>query len=167
MDDSARTARDFAIELHDGQIDKFGKDYSAHVIHVGQMLADYGWEYEAVGYLHDVVEDCGVSLQEIEDRFGETVRNGVDAVSRRRGEDYEQDYLPRVLQNELALLAKYADCRDNFGKIHLLHDPEQAARDKKKFGTMLRKLEGLRPELTRWGPPPRLVYADGLWVEDA
>lgn len=156
-------ARAFALEAHKGQVDKLGVPYGAHINHVGESVAQVGPEFEAVGYLHDVVEDCGVSLEEIGDRFGDIVMRGVDAMTRRAGETYTGDYLPRLIRNQIGLVVKYADSRHNYGKIHLLDDGETATRLRRKYEGVFLHLEGVHPQLKRWGDPVDLLFRDDAW----
>lgn len=81
-DDLIREARDFAIAAHGDQ--KYGDaPYRSHLFAVVAVLRDFGYrgKYEIAGWLHDVVEDCGVSLSEIKARFGSDVVAIVHAVS--------------------------------------------------------------------------------------
>ena len=119
---------------------------------------------EAVGYLHDTVEDCDVTLDVIEREFGSEVRAGVDAMTKREGEDYHGAYLDRLLGSELGPLAKYADRRHNYGKIHLLDDPATRDRLSAKYTAVFTRLEGTRPELLEWGPVPQLAYTATGWA---
>lgn len=79
----------FAARAHAGQTRK-GSDipYVAHVVHVSVILLRHGFgeELAIAGLLHDVVEDCGVGLAEIEAAFGPRVAALVDAVSERKAE---------------------------------------------------------------------------------
>ena len=164
MSNLQNDAREFAIKAHAAQVDKLGYPYAAHVIHIGNTLAPYGPEAEATGYLHDVVEDCRVSLNDIEARFGSVVRASVDAMTKRPSEDYHEAYLGRLLDDPIGPLAKYADSRHNFGKIHLLHDPAARERLTAKYIAVFRKLEAAQPALLDWGPIPALTFVKGGWV---
>lgn len=74
----------FAQQLHDNQFRKSGEPYIAHPIAVAGLLKDLGGDKAmiAAGFLHDVVEDTEVSLEEIEQRFGEEVRHLVEGVTK-------------------------------------------------------------------------------------
>lgn len=76
-------ARQFARRAHEGQLRKDGAPYIAHPERVAQLLMRYHYDDEVVaaGWLHDVVEDCGVQLSEIEQLFGKRVASLVDAVT--------------------------------------------------------------------------------------
>lgn len=64
--------------------------------------------YSIVAYLHDVVEDTSVTLNEIELLFGTDVCYAVTAITKRKSEKYT-DYLSRVYKNEVARRVKYYD----------------------------------------------------------
>ena len=76
-------AEQFAKQVHKGQKDNFGKPYFEHPKHVVGLLKKWKQDEEviAAGYLHDVVEDCNISLKEIEKKFGKRVAKLVDAMS--------------------------------------------------------------------------------------
>jgi len=68
MKKTVSDAREFAIKAHGNQL--YGnKPYVYHLDAVVKILEPYGETAQIIGYLHDVVEDTGVSLQEIEDEF--------------------------------------------------------------------------------------------------
>ena len=60
--------------------------YITHPFHVSVILLRHGFPADVViaGLLHDVVEDQGVPLSEIEDRFGSRVAEFVAALSERK-----------------------------------------------------------------------------------
>ncbi|MEZ4406200.1 MAG: HD domain-containing protein [Polyangiales bacterium] len=81
-----KRALDHAAVWHRGQRRKYpGVEvpYVSHVAGVVAVLAGYGFddEVQAAGALHDVIEDCGVTRDEIAQRFGDRVATLVDAVS--------------------------------------------------------------------------------------
>jgi (p)ppGpp synthase/HD superfamily hydrolase len=81
-----RRALEFASVKHQGQFRKHPTQkipYISHPVSVGLMLARAGYDDEVVaaGVLHDVVEDCGVKLEELNDIFGPRVARLVDQVS--------------------------------------------------------------------------------------
>lgn len=95
----------FAEEAHRGQLRKYtDAPYIEHPLAVAEMVAKvqhhaYGPKSMAdfdrenlnenqacVAVLHDVVEDCGVTLSTLEAAFGRTVANGVDALTSRKEE---------------------------------------------------------------------------------
>lgn len=126
MVDLANGVADLA---HGGQTDKAGQPYRTHPKRVAAYVkADgYGDEYQAVAWLHDVVEDTPVSLGWL-GRLGftDTVLEAVDAITMREGETRE-DYYQRVKANPIALVVKLADVRDNSDPERLALLPDDAA----------------------------------------
>lgn len=73
----------FATKAHSsvGQKRKYsGEDYIVHPIEVAEMVSATGGTEEmiAAAYLHDVVEDTGISIDEIRKEFGDIVANLVN-----------------------------------------------------------------------------------------
>jgi len=76
MNDLIERAMAFAEEAHKGQVRKYnGQPYFTHPARVAKRLENLGFwpEMVAAGYLHDVVEDCGVKIEEIRSLFGDKV----------------------------------------------------------------------------------------------
>ena len=73
-----------AEENHKGQFRKSGEPYIIHAIQVGYILAMLrtGPKTIAAGLLHDVVEDCDVTVETIGDMFGEEVASLVESVTK-------------------------------------------------------------------------------------
>ena len=78
---------DFAYQLHSGQVRASGEPYIIHPVAVADLLRDIGGSAAviAAGFLHDVVEDTGVTPNEIEARFGAEVRGLVEGVTKLGG----------------------------------------------------------------------------------
>ncbi len=71
----------FATNAHQGQQRKsFRIPYILHPMEVASIIATVTDDVEimAAGMLHDTVEDCGIPLSEIGERFGERVRKLVE-----------------------------------------------------------------------------------------
>lgn len=117
-------ARIFAMKSHEGQTRKYsGQPYFSHPELVANILKYMTTDEDliAAAYLHDVLEDTGVSLQELQRRFGERVAGLVWELT----SDSEQiqimgkaAYLANKmnLMSDEAFLIKLADRLDN------LHD---------------------------------------------
>ncbi|MBO4926394.1 MAG: HD domain-containing protein [Clostridia bacterium] len=113
-----KTAQEWAERLHQGQADKSGKPYIRHPARVAGRLQTP--EAQVVGWLHDTVEDTGLSLSEVEKEFGIETAKAVDAVSRKDGEDWDA-YLLRVKKNPIARQVKISDLIDNSNLSRLDH----------------------------------------------
>ncbi len=106
-----------AAHGHEDQVDKGGKAYILHPIYVMMELNTDDEELMIIAILHDWVEDCNKSIIEglTELRrlgFSERVIAGVDAVTRRPGEDYD-DFIRRCAQNPDGPPVKRVDLKHN------------------------------------------------------
>ena len=81
------SAFDFGFQLHEGQFRASGDPYIVHPVAVADLLRDIGASAPviAAGFLHDVVEDTDVSLDEIQEHFGSEVRELVEGVTKLGG----------------------------------------------------------------------------------
>ncbi len=103
-------ARNLAVKQHEGQVDKAGQPYVSHPERVaGRLKTD---EEKVVGWLHDTVEDTGLSLEAVETQFGPDTARALDAISRRPDEAWD-DYLIRVKADPVARNVKISDLIDN------------------------------------------------------
>jgi (p)ppGpp synthase/HD superfamily hydrolase len=78
-------AFEFAKKAHDGQVRKYtGEPYIVHPIEVANIVASVTDDCECIcaALLHDVIEDCGVTKQElINSGFGFAIAEMVDQLS--------------------------------------------------------------------------------------
>jgi (p)ppGpp synthase/HD superfamily hydrolase len=93
-----------------------------------------------VAYLHDVVEDSAVTLQDLTDLgFDGYVVHAVDALTRRDGEVYA-DYIQRVAESdETAAAVKVADLTDNMERTD---NPEKLVSLRPRYEKALMFLSG-------------------------
>lgn len=79
-----RKAYNFAENAHRGQKRISGEDYIVHPLAIAIILAELQLDLKTVaaGLLHDVVEDTGITLVDIESNFGEEVAIMVDGVTK-------------------------------------------------------------------------------------
>lgn len=82
--DFVLSAFDYASKHHFQQFRKSGEPFINHCIEVTYILATYQMSPTtlACGLLHDVIEDCQVTYQELKEKFGEEVANIVEAVTK-------------------------------------------------------------------------------------
>jgi RelA/SpoT family (p)ppGpp synthetase len=74
----------FSDAAHLGQFRRSGEPYITHPIAVAETLTEWKLDAAAIqaALLHDVLEDTGISKQELVERFGPTVAELVDGVSK-------------------------------------------------------------------------------------
>ncbi|MCM3568433.1 bifunctional (p)ppGpp synthetase/guanosine-3',5'-bis(diphosphate) 3'-pyrophosphohydrolase [Neobacillus mesonae] len=79
-----KKAYEYADYAHRDQYRKSGEPYIIHPIQVAGILADLEMDPAtlAAGFLHDVVEDTNVSLQDLEEEFNAEVAMLVDGVTK-------------------------------------------------------------------------------------
>jgi len=77
-------AYEFAHKSHEGQERQSGDPYIIHPVAVAHILADMHMDHETLmaALLHDVIEDTPATKMQLSWRFGTTVSNMVDAVSK-------------------------------------------------------------------------------------
>ncbi|MFJ2487728.1 HD domain-containing protein [Pseudomonas sp. NPDC087639] len=100
-----------AATAHAGQVDKGGAPYILHPLKV--MLRMTTLEERIVAVLHDVVEDCDISLDDLrKEGFSEEVLSAIESVTKVPGESYE-DFVERAAQNPIGRVVKLADLEEN------------------------------------------------------
>lgn len=121
-----------AVEKHRGQRDKAGAPYVLHPIRMMLRFADP--VAQVVALLHDVIEDCGVSVDELRLMgFPDTVISGVVAMTRDPAESYAA-FIERAAAHPIARQVKLADVEDNLDmrRLNTLTD-----RDVERLGRYL------------------------------
>ena len=124
-------AYEIAKRAHLGQIDKAGEDYIKHPEKVDSFVNSD--EEKAVAYLHDVIEDTELTLEDLREYgFSEEVLKAVDVITKKKGQDY-QTYLNSVKENKLARVVKLADLRHNSDLTRLINITEKDIERKEKY----------------------------------
>ena len=109
-----------AMVAHDGMVDKAGAPYIDHPVRVAAAVD--GNSDKVVAVLHDVLEDCGMSIKHgVFAGLSMAERDALVAISKVDGED-SADYLKRVVANPIARRVKLADLADNMD-LSRLPDP--------------------------------------------
>lgn len=77
-------AFDYANKHHEGQFRKSGEPYINHLLNVGYILATLrvGPSTIAAGMLHDVIEDCNVSFEQLSKDFDTEIATIVESVTK-------------------------------------------------------------------------------------
>ena len=130
-------AWNFAQNAHKGQLRGTGESYFTHPVSVAQILSNLNLDLNTIitGLLHDVVEDCGVSISKISSIFGEEVALLVDGVTKltklelqsdrsKQAENFRKLFL--ATSNDIrVLLVKLADRTHNMRTIGGISDIEK------------------------------------------
>ena len=82
--ESVRQAYRFADEAHLGQMRKNGDPYITHPIAVAAQCAEWKLDAQALmaALMHDAIEDCGVTKEDLVERFGAPVADLVDGLTK-------------------------------------------------------------------------------------
>ena len=124
-------AYEIAKRAHLGQVDKAGEDYIKHPQKVASFVKSD--EEKAVAYLHDVIEDTELTLEDLHEyEFSKEVIEAVDIITKKKGEDY-QSYLNSVKKNKLARAVKLADLRHNSDLTRLTKVTDKDIERKEKY----------------------------------
>ena len=75
---------DFANRAHQGQKRKSGDLYITHPIAVASLLANIKMDSQtiAASLLHDVIEDCGVTTEQLKEKFGGNIADLVEGTTK-------------------------------------------------------------------------------------
>lgn len=101
-----------AVQVHSGHVDRGGRPYLLHILQVVAGCKD-DLDSATLAALHDVVEDSTLTLKDLREQgFPAQIVEGVDALTRRDGEAYE-DAIERAAKNALARKVKLSDLESN------------------------------------------------------
>jgi guanosine-3',5'-bis(diphosphate) 3'-pyrophosphohydrolase len=112
LDPRETDARVFAQSAHASQ--KYGDaPYDRHLTHVRSVLADFGYggALGVAAWLHDVIEDAGVTKDDVEARFGGDVAELVWAVTGEGADRKERNATAyaKIRAHPAAAILKLAD----------------------------------------------------------
>jgi len=137
--DRIKRAYHFSEKCHLGQMRQSGDPYITHPLAVANILADMQMDPESLmaGLMHDVIEDTGVTKGQISRRFGRTVADLVDGVSKlgeiesaSRAEQQAESFQKMTLamsRDIRVMLVKLADRLHNMRTLGVL-SPEKRRR---------------------------------------
>ena len=129
-------AYDFAAYAHKDQLRKSGEPYISHPVAVARIVAEeleLGANPVMAAFLHDVVEDCPYSIDEIRERFGDDVAFLVGVVTKQKKAQYDQSkqvdnfcqMLSSVQFDVRAILVKLADRLHNMRTLSSMRPDKQ------------------------------------------
>ena len=129
----------FAYEKHFGQKRLSGEDYIVHPLNVAYILADINADISTLcaALLHDTIEDCEVTVEELTNKFGSEIAslvNGVTKINRLKFScDNEalianhRKILVGLCEDVRILILKLADRLHNMRTIWILSEKSQKA----------------------------------------
>ena len=130
-------AYQFSERAHAGQTRRSGEPFVSHCVQVAHILADLGLDSATVasGLIHDVVEDTGVTVAEVEKEFGKEVAEIVDGLTKiahlptgsreeRQVENYRK-LLLSIAKDARVILIKLADRMHNMRTLDWLPQEKQ------------------------------------------
>jgi (p)ppGpp synthase/HD superfamily hydrolase len=140
---------ELARKLHQGQVDKAGAPYFQHVSRVAanlmRLFPGASLDEHHAAFLHDVMEDCGVSTDDLRGLgYAENTISIIQAVTRMKGENITYaDWIWRLSRSESlgAVRVKIADLSDNLAPARLeILNPQQAHSLSKRYNNAIKTL---------------------------
>ena len=130
-------AYDFAYEKHKGQYRKSGEAFIYHPLNVAMILTTIYADYETIsaGLLHDVLEDCDCTPEEMEEVFGPSITKLVKGVTKLSNinfsteNEYLIDYYKKIIvgmsEDVRVIIIKLADRLHNMRTLWALPEDRQ------------------------------------------
>lgn len=132
-------AIEVATKAHEGQVDKGGNPYILHPTAVASTVD--GTENKIVAYLHDIVEDTEITLEDLREMgFTDKIVNSVKAITKSKNITYE-DYLKSVKEDSIARQVKMADIKHNMDITRIPNPTKKDFTRIKKYKKALAFLE--------------------------
>jgi guanosine-3',5'-bis(diphosphate) 3'-pyrophosphohydrolase len=130
----------FAMRAHGAQVRASGDPYFSHPVEVAGILASLKLDSASIAtaLLHDVVEDTGATLEEIERLFGREIARLVDGVTKLNKLELQSSHteqaenfrklLLAMSEDIRVLLVKLADRLHNMRTLHFIRSVEKRRR---------------------------------------
>ncbi len=137
-----RKAYDLAYTKHEGQYRKTGEAYIIHPLNVSVILTEIYADYETIsaGLLHDVLEDCDCTADEMEKEVGVNITKLVQGVTKlskihfSTENDYLIDYYKKIIvgmsEDVRVIIIKLADRLHNMRTLWALPKEKQKRKAK-------------------------------------
>ena len=132
-------AIEIANNAHKDQLDKGGNPYILHPTAVAASVN--GTEEKIVAYLHDVIEDTDITLEDLKNMgFTHSILVSLDKITKRKGVSYD-DYLAGIRDDKKALDVKIADIKHNMDLSRIKNPTEKDFKRIEKYKKALAFLE--------------------------
>lgn len=127
----------FAFEKHFGQKRHTGEDYITHPLNVAYILSDINADYQTIcaALLHDTIEDCGVTKEELANKFSLEIASLVDGVTKINKLNFSGDneallanhrkILVGLTEDVRVIIIKLADRLHNMRTLWILGEKSQ------------------------------------------
>ena len=135
-------AYQLAHEKHEGQYRKSGEPYIVHPLNVALILTDIYADYETIsaGLLHDVLEDCDCTVEEMEKVVGKNITKLVQGVTKlskihfSTENEYLIDYYKKIIvgmsEDVRVIIVKLADRLHNMRTLWAIPKDRQKVKAK-------------------------------------
>ena len=132
-----KKAYEFADEKHAGQFRKSGEAYIYHPMNVALILISIYADYETIsaGLMHDVLEDCDCTEEEMEEKFGKNITKLVQGVTKlskihfSTENEYLIDYYKKIIvgmsEDVRVIIIKLADRLHNMRTLWAIPEDRQ------------------------------------------
>ena len=143
--EKVKKAYEFAYEKHKGQYRKSGEEYIIHPLNVALILTDIYADISTLqaALMHDVLEDCDCTKEEMEDQFGKEVVflvQGVTKLSKinfSTENEYLIEYYKKIIvglsEDVRVIIIKLADRLHNMRTLWALPEAKQKIKAKESM----------------------------------
>ena len=109
----------YAFEKHFGQKRRTGEDYIVHPLNVAYILAELNADYQTIcaALLHDTIEDCEVTKEELANEFSLEIATLVDGVTKINKLNFSGDNEALLANHRKILVGLTEDVRILFIKL--------------------------------------------------
>jgi guanosine-3',5'-bis(diphosphate) 3'-pyrophosphohydrolase len=134
---AVRKAFEFAFKSHDGQVRKSDEPYIIHPVEVAHLLAELNADVPTIsaGLMHDVLEDCEVTSEQMEKEFGCDITKIVEGVTKlgkfsfsskeeRQAENFRK-LIVAIAEDVRVVLVKLADRLHNMRTLDYMRAQKQ------------------------------------------
>lgn len=139
----------FAFEKHFGQKRHTGEDYIVHPLNVAYILAEINADYQTIcaALLHDTIEDCDVTKEDLTQEFGPEIASLVDGVTKINKLNFNganeamlanhRKIIVGLTEDVRVIIIKLADRLHNMRTLWILSEKSQKANAKETLDILV------------------------------